>query len=191
MHSCGRSNTMAAGIGKSASTPAAMVWVRGGELRTTGEEIAYVALLGPTDAEHHWRQILEPGAVFETVPVAIAVSDQGLEGALGRLTEYRRANRRRHDDHRRLPVVFNDFMNTLMGDPTTERLLPLVAAAARVELSTSVSTRAGMQSLETPGGNPWAHGGRPRAASRTASPKCWTPSGAMGWFPACGWSRRW
>ena len=55
-----------------------------------------------------------------------------LEGALARLTEYRRASRRSHDDHRRLPVVFNDFMNTLMGDPTTERLLPLVAAAARV-----------------------------------------------------------
>jgi alpha-galactosidase len=28
-------------------------------------------------------------------------------------------------------VIFNDYMNTLMGDPTTERLLPLVSAAAR------------------------------------------------------------
>ncbi len=27
-------------------------------------------------------------------------------------------------------LVFNDYMNTLNGDPTTERLLPLVAAAA-------------------------------------------------------------
>ena len=105
---------------------------RGGELRTAGEETAYVALLGPTDVAHHWRLILEPGDVFETVPVAIALSSEGLEGALARLTEYRRASRRSHDDHRRLPVVFNDFMNTLMGDPTTERLLPLVAAAARV-----------------------------------------------------------
>ena len=105
---------------------------RGDEQRTAGEEAAYVALLGPTDAEHHWRLILEPGEVFETVPVAIALSGEGLEGALARLTEYRRTSRRPHDDHRRLPVVFNDFMNTLMGDPTTERLLPLVAAAARV-----------------------------------------------------------
>ena len=106
--------------------------LRGGELRTAGEETAYVALLGPTDAAHHWRLILEPGEVFETVPVAIALSSEGLEGALARLTDYRRASRRAHDDHQRLPVVFNDFMNTLMGDPTTERLLPLVAAAARV-----------------------------------------------------------
>ena len=105
---------------------------RGDEQRTADEEAAYVALLGPTDAEHHWRLILEPGEFFETVPVAIALSTAGLEGALARLTEYRRASRRPHDDHRRLPVVFNDFMNTLMGDPTTERLLPLVAAAARV-----------------------------------------------------------
>ena len=106
--------------------------IRGGELRSPGEEAAYVALLGPTDTEHHWRLALGPGEVFETVPVAIALSDEGLEGALARLTEYRRASRRPHHDHRRLPVVFNDFMNTLMGDPTTERLLPLVAAAARV-----------------------------------------------------------
>lgn len=100
--------------------------------RKVGEEAAYVALLGPTDAEHHWRLVLEPGKVFETVPVAIALSGEGLEGALARLTEYRRASRRPHYDHRRLPVVFNDFMNTLMGEPTTERLLPLVAAAAHV-----------------------------------------------------------
>jgi alpha-galactosidase len=105
---------------------------RGGELRTSGEETAYVALLGPTDAAHHWRLFLEPGEVFETIPVAVALSSEGFEGAIARLTEYRRASRRVHDDHRRLPVVFNDFMNTLMGDPTTERLLPLVAAAARV-----------------------------------------------------------
>ncbi len=29
-----------------------------------------------------------------------------------------------------MPVVFNDYMNTLDGDPTTEKLLPLIAAAA-------------------------------------------------------------
>jgi len=31
-----------------------------------------------------------------------------------------------HDDNTALPVVFNDFMNCLMGDPTTDRLLPPV-----------------------------------------------------------------
>ncbi|HEX3963567.1 MAG TPA: alpha-galactosidase [Trebonia sp.] len=91
---------------------------------------AYLALLGPTDTEHHWHLTLAPGETFSTVPVAVAVSDDGFDGAVARLTAYRRTIRRPHDDHRRLPVIFNDYMNTLMGEPTTDRLLPLVEAAA-------------------------------------------------------------
>jgi alpha-galactosidase len=93
---------------------------------------AYVALLGPTDSEHHWDVTLAPGESFTTVPAAVAVSGAGLDGVIGRLTAYRRAIRRPHADHRHLPVIFNDYMNTLMGDPTTELLLPLIAAAAAV-----------------------------------------------------------
>jgi alpha-galactosidase len=92
---------------------------------------AYLALLGPTDAEHQWRVTLAPGASFTTVPVAVAVSSEGFEGALTALAACRRAARRPHEDHRRLPVIFNDYMNTLQGDPTTERLRPLIAAAAK------------------------------------------------------------
>ncbi|MGO8723981.1 MAG: alpha-galactosidase [Acidimicrobiales bacterium] len=99
-------------------------------LQPTADEGVYIALLGPTDSEHHWRLVLEPGDSFETVPVSVALSADGFEGALARLTEYRRVSRRVHDDHRRLPVVFNDYMNTLKGEPTTEHLLPLIAAAA-------------------------------------------------------------
>jgi alpha-galactosidase len=95
-----------------------------------GPTDAYLALLGPTDAEHHWRLVLRPGESFETVPVAIALSSEGFEAAVAHLTTYRRAIRRPHEDHRRLPVIFNDYLNTLMGDPTTARLLPLITAAA-------------------------------------------------------------
>jgi alpha-galactosidase len=102
-----------------------------GEHREAGVGPCYVALLGPTDAEHHWRVTLLPGEAFQTVPVALALSFAGLEGAVARLTRYRRALRRPHEDHRHLPVIFNDYMNTLMGDPTTERLAPLITAAAR------------------------------------------------------------
>ena len=91
----------------------------------------YLALLGPTDVEHHWRLTLQPGESFETVPVALVLSRDGFEGAVACLTSYRRAIRRPHQDHRDLPVIFNDYMNTLMGDPSTERLLPLITAAAR------------------------------------------------------------
>ncbi|MEU8612274.1 glycoside hydrolase family 36 protein, partial [Actinoplanes sp. NPDC048791] len=93
-------------------------------------EGAYVALLGPTDIDHQWQERLAPGESFETVPVSIAVSEHGLDGAVAALTRHRRALVRPHPDRAALPVVFNDYMNTLMGDPTTAKLLPLVDAAA-------------------------------------------------------------
>ncbi|MGW5423602.1 alpha-galactosidase [Streptomyces sp. NPDC003943] len=95
------------------------------------DDTAYAALYGPNDADHGWRHPLEPGAEFRTVPVALALAPSGgPDDAFAALTRYRRATRRPHPDHRRLPVIFNDYMNCLMGDPTTARLLPLVDAAA-------------------------------------------------------------
>ncbi|MFJ8109211.1 glycoside hydrolase family 36 protein [Streptomyces sp. NPDC096132] len=92
----------------------------------------YLALSGPTDREHQWRRRLAPGETFRTVPAAVAVVDEGgFEAALAAMTGHRRAVRRPHPDHHRLPVVFNDFMNSLMGEPTTQALLPLIDAAAR------------------------------------------------------------
>ncbi|MFI5896668.1 glycoside hydrolase family 36 protein [Actinoplanes sp. NPDC051513] len=98
----------------------------------TGERLAgaYVALLGPTDIDHQWQQWLAPGESFTTVPVSLAVSSQGLEGAVAEMTAHRRHLIRPHLDRAELPVVFNDYMNTLMGDPTTAKLLPLIDAAA-------------------------------------------------------------
>ncbi|MFJ9024946.1 alpha-galactosidase [Streptomyces sp. NPDC102259] len=98
----------------------------------TGERegAAYVALLGPDDAHHQWHHTLAPGQEFHTVPAVLVRTEAGgLDAAFGELTDYRRGLRRDHPDHRTLPVIYNDYMNTLMGDPTTERLLPLVKAA--------------------------------------------------------------
>jgi len=90
----------------------------------------YLALLGPTDIDHQWHQTLQPGESFTTVSVSVAVSESGLDGAVAALTAHRRELVRPHPDRSALPVVFNDYMNTLMGDPTTAKLLPLVDAAA-------------------------------------------------------------
>ncbi|MBK3568264.1 alpha-galactosidase [Streptomyces sp. MBT62] len=98
----------------------------------TGERegAAYVALFGPDDAHHQWRRTLVPGEEFTTVPgVLVHAPTGGLDAAFGELTAYRRLIRRDHADHRGLPVIYNDYMNTLMGDPTTEKLLPLIEAA--------------------------------------------------------------
>jgi alpha-galactosidase len=92
----------------------------------------YLGLSGPCDAENRWSKTLGPGESFTTVPATIAVSLDGLEGAAGELTRHRRGTRRQHPDHRSLPIIFNDYMNCLWGDPSTERLLPLVEAAAEV-----------------------------------------------------------
>ncbi|WP_198680398.1 glycoside hydrolase family 36 protein [Lentzea terrae] len=92
----------------------------------------YFALLGPTDLEHQWQCRLEPGESFTTVPVSVAVSDDGLDGAIAALSAHRRELLRPHPERSTLPVVFNDYMNTLMGDPTTAKLLPLIDAAAEV-----------------------------------------------------------
>ncbi|MEU9918279.1 alpha-galactosidase [Streptomyces sp. NPDC051001] len=98
----------------------------------TGERegAAYVALFGPDDAHHQWHHTLAPGEEFHTVPAVLVHTESGgLDAAFGELTDYRRGVRRDHPDRLALPVIYNDYMNTLMGDPTTERLLPLIEAA--------------------------------------------------------------
>jgi len=65
-----------------------------------------------------------------SVPVSVGVAAGGLDSAFAVLTDQRRAERLVREIDRTLPVVFNDYMNTLMGDPTTEKLLPLIDAAA-------------------------------------------------------------
>lgn len=105
--------------------------------RTTpvGRELT-LAAFGPTD-EHQWLHPLDPGQEITTVPVSLAVGQaeagSGLDAAVAALTQHRRALLLDAGRPvRRTPVVFNDYMNTLMGDPTTERLLPLVDAAGSV-----------------------------------------------------------
>ncbi|MDT0268047.1 alpha-galactosidase [Streptomyces sp. DSM 44915] len=89
---------------------------------------AYLALLGPTDIEHQWSTVVTAERGFRTVPVSLAVAAGGVDAAFGALTRQRRALRAGRSEA--LPVIFNDYMNTLMGSPTTEKLLPLIDAAA-------------------------------------------------------------
>ncbi|GAA0939201.1 hypothetical protein GCM10009558_053320 [Virgisporangium aurantiacum] len=92
--------------------------------------VAGLALLGPTDLDHQCATRLAPGASLTSVPVSVALGDNGQDSAIAALTAHRRALVRPHRDRTALPVVFNDYMNTLMGDPTTAKLLPLIDAAA-------------------------------------------------------------
>ncbi|KJQ54497.1 glycoside hydrolase family 36 protein [Microbacterium sp. SA39] len=95
-------------------------------------EALALALLGPTDIDHAWSLWLEPGDEFTTVPVTVAAAENGLDGAASALTTHRRHSHLLSASPRHRGLVFNDYMNALMGDPTTERLLPLIDAAASV-----------------------------------------------------------
>jgi alpha-galactosidase len=117
------------------TTDAAIAW----QLETSGPwhwEVvqdqwgAALSALGPTDLEHQFAHELVPGASFDTVPLGIAVTEGGLDGAAAELTAYRRTLRVLRPIDARLPLIYNDYMNTLLGDPTTEKLLPLIDAAA-------------------------------------------------------------
>jgi alpha-galactosidase len=92
---------------------------------------AYVAALGPTDTLHHWSVTVGAGKAFTSVPVTFTVASD-FDEAFGRLATHRRAARRSHPQNDTLPVIFNDYMDTLEGDPTEAKLLPLIDAAAEV-----------------------------------------------------------
>ena len=106
-----------------------LIAAAGPPVRDHGRDGAYVAVLGPTDTRHGWSVTLTPERPFTSVPVTFAVAGSWDE-AFGRLAAHRRAGRRNHPQNVALPVVFNDYMNTLDGDPTEAKLLPLVEAAA-------------------------------------------------------------
>lgn len=90
----------------------------------------YLQLGGPNEHHNHWWKELAPGERFVSVPVGVGSVPGGMDEAAGALTRYRRAIRRPNADDENLPVIFNDYMNCLWGDPTTEKELPMIDKAA-------------------------------------------------------------
>jgi alpha-galactosidase len=94
----------------------------------------YAYIGGPDDLHADAWKLLKPGASHETVSVAIGCVEGGFEEAVAQLTSYRRrltagkVNRGSVPN----PVIFNDYMNCLSGDPTEARELPMIEAAAAV-----------------------------------------------------------
>lgn len=96
------------------------------------QEVSQLVLSGPEDQDNQAYRALPPGETFQTIPIAIGYADGVLSNSIQELTKYRRKIRRQNRDNEELPVIFNDYMNCLMGDPTTEKELPLIKAAAKV-----------------------------------------------------------
>lgn len=101
------------------------------------DESVYLQLSGPRLEECHWQKCLRPGEVFCSVPAAVAISPGGADDALTELNCYRRRIRQKRIEQeyvmqKGMPVIYNDYMNGLMGDSCTELLLPLIGKAAAV-----------------------------------------------------------
>ncbi|MDZ4046622.1 MAG: hypothetical protein U1E32_12720, partial [Rhodoglobus sp.] len=97
-----------------------------GDFRTA----LYVTGSGPTDQEHHWSTTLQSGETFVAAPASIASVPAAVTDTFAPLTAYRRRIRRPNLDNVELPVVFNDYMNALVAEPTEDKLMPVIAAAA-------------------------------------------------------------
>ena len=91
----------------------------------------YLKLSGPTEQENHWYKELRTGESFESVKVALSVGCD-FNGALAEMTKYRRTIIHNNPENAAMPVIFNDYMNCLMGNPTEEKEFPMIDKAAEV-----------------------------------------------------------
>ena len=95
------------------------------------DRMLYLKISGPNEQEHDWYKELIPGESFETVKVALALGTD-FNDTLKEMTKYRRIIAGNNDKNRALPVIFNDYMNCLMGDTTEEKSLPIIDRAAKI-----------------------------------------------------------
>lgn len=93
----------------------------------------YIATCGPEASGHEWRLPLSPGESFSTCWTAVTHLNKPnpVDDAFAALTNYRRRIVRSHRVHASLPVIFNDYMNCLNGDPTEDKILALLGPAVK------------------------------------------------------------
>ena len=101
----------------------------------------HVSAFGPEYQDHHWYTQLGEGNDFESVPVSFAITAGNWQQAVAEMTLQRRALRSakacelgRSEQFERMQglVIYNDYMNTLFGDPRLDKELPLIEGAAKV-----------------------------------------------------------
>jgi alpha-galactosidase len=98
-----------------------------------GSQNTYLYLGGPDERFHDAWKNLKPGEKYTSVPVAVGCVKGNFDDAVVALTNYRRtALLKPHPFNRDCPVIFNDYMNCLGGNPTTAKELPLIDAASEV-----------------------------------------------------------
>lgn len=87
-----------------------------------------MSVSGATE-ENGWHTTLFPGESYTTTPAVYGCTNGGLEEAVREMLIYRRATTAYGYAGREIPLVFNDYMNCLWGQPSDKALLPLIKAA--------------------------------------------------------------
>lgn len=95
------------------------------------DRMLYLKVSGPNEQEHDWYKELKTGESFETVKVAFAIG-KDFNQVIGEMTKYRRTLVSNNPQNEYLPIIFNDYMNCLMGDPTEEKSLPIIDRASAI-----------------------------------------------------------
>ena len=101
------------------------------EISQTSAKALYAYLGGPDEQYAHAWKNLQPGDTYESIPVALGCVQGGFSDAIAQLTRYRRevCARRFQSRNRACAVIFNDAV-ALDLDPSTDKELPLIDAAA-------------------------------------------------------------
>ncbi len=89
-----------------------------------------VLLSGAHEECDGWYVTLAPGEQFRSVPAVYGTVKGGFEDAIAELTAYKRKTAVAAYPDGHVPVCFNDYMNCLWAQPTRDRLMPLIEAAA-------------------------------------------------------------
>ncbi|MDP2336369.1 MAG: alpha-galactosidase [Bacteroidota bacterium] len=105
------------------------------EMSEAADKSTYLYIGGPDEQNGQAWKLLKPGESYQTVPVALGCVKGGFNEAVAALTQYRRSVAiRSHQDNQKCPVIFNDYMNCLMADPTTEKEMPLIETASKLKI---------------------------------------------------------
>ena len=101
-------------------------------MRGTDEPVYSLEGTSSNEENGGWTLILAPGESYTSQPAVYGVVDGGFEEAARELVNYKRAVSLTSFDNDVIPVVFNDYMNCLWGQPSDEKLIPLIDAVASV-----------------------------------------------------------
>ena len=91
----------------------------------------YLLLSGPSERRGAWYKELKAGESFTSVPACLTFG-KSFNELIGEMTKYRRKIFKSNKEAAALPVIFNDYMNCLFGNPTTKKLIPIIDRAADV-----------------------------------------------------------